>query len=528
MDATKKEIELPKIENLPDDPKVLRGMVEQLLEIINGLKSKISLTEHQLSLMVRRLYGRRSERWDPNQVLMDAVLIAALEQRRPREQTEAPESSVVVKVPEHERKVTSHGRGIFPETLTHEEVIIPVPESERMCPVTGQERPVIGYEESKRLHLVPATLVVKVIKREKRGSVPGAEENGVVTAPVPTVLVPKSVFTNETLSEIVSDKFQYHLPTYRIERIFQDLGATVSRSTLCDNLLAGAEPLAPLCGRIHDKIIANGVVNHDDSPVDVMLPGEDGKRHIHEGRMWAGTVPPADGPWVEFTFATNRKGANIEEYFKDLMCGKVCCDALKGYDRIESETRWLCGCWMHTRRGFFEGRCVDTAECVEALDRIREMYKIEGSVGPEREHDAERLRVRRELILPILTQFEERLLLWRQKALPKSPLGKAVGYALNNWKRLKRFLEDPRIPLDNGAIEREIRRLAIGRKNWLFLGSEAGGRAAATYLTLIATAKRAGLDVKKYLLDVFNRILDHSTARLDELLPGKWEPLTIR
>jgi transposase len=528
MDATGKEIELPKIENLPDDPKVLRGIVEQLLEIIAGLKSKLSLTEHQLALMVRRLYGRKSERWDPNQLLMDEMLITALEQRKPLEQTKESDASVVVKVPEHERRCTPHGRGIFPDTLPHEEVIVQVPESERMCPITGEERPVIGYEESKRLHLVPAKLVVKVIKREKRGSVPGAEENGVVTAPVPTVLVPKSVLTNETLVEIVSNKFMYHLPLYRTEQMFGQLGATVSRSTLCDNLLAGAEPLNPLCERIHDKIIANGVVNHDDSPVDVMLPGEDGKRHIHEGRMWAGTVPPVDGPWVEFKFATNRKGVNIEEYFEDLVSGKVCCDALKGYDRIESEVIWLCGCWMHTRRGFFEGRFVDTAECAEALDRIREIYKIEGSVGPEREHDAERLRVRQELILPILNKFEERLLLWREKALPKSPLGKAVGYALNNWKRLKRFLDDPRIPLDNGAIEREIRRLAIGRNNWLFLGSEAGGKAAATYLTLIATAKRAGLDVKKYLLDIFNRILDHSTARLDELLPGKWEPLTIR
>lgn len=516
MDATTATAALPQIDNLPDDPKLLRAIIQQLLEVIGSLKGTVGGLQNQVELLTRRLYGRSSEKWDPNQLLMDAMLLKALEQRKVVDPAQVPQTTV--KVPEHERKITPHGRGIFPATLPHEEEIIRVPIDQRRCPLTGQERPVIGYEESKKLHYVPGKLVVKVYKREKLGAVPGAEELGVVTAPTPQVLVPKGVLTNEALAQVVSDKFEYHLPLYRIEQRFAELGARVPRNTLCDNLVAGAQALELLTQAIHRKIIGNGVVHHDDSPVDAMVIGEDGKRHIKEGRMWVATVPAADGPWVEFKFATGRHAINIEDYFKGY-AGKVCCDALKGYERIESELLVLCGCWAHTRRGFFEGKSVDTLECVEALGRIQEIYRIEASVAPCRENDAERLRVRRELVLPILTQFEERLLAWRTKALPKSPLGKASGYALNNWKRLTRFLEDPRVPLDNTAVEREIRRLAIGRNNWLFVGSEAGGRAAATYLTLIATAKRAGVDVKTYLRDTFARILDHSTGKLDELLP---------
>lgn len=431
MDAKTETTPLPQTDNLPDDPKVLRGIVQQLLDVITRLKTKLGLTEHQAEQLTRRLYGRSSEKWDPNQLLMDEMLIKALEQRKTQESSQTP--TTTVKVPEHERKITPHGRGIFPETLPHEEEIIRVPMGQRICPVTGKQRPVIGYEESKKLHYISAKLVVKVYKREKLGAVPGSDEVGVITAPAPQVLVPKGILTNETLAQVVSDKFEYHLPLYRIEQKFAELVARVPRNTLCENLLAGAEPLKLLCQAIHRKIVANGVVHHDDSPVDAMVTGTDGKRHIKEGRMWVATVPEADGPWVEFRFATGRNAVNIEDYFKGY-AGKVCCDALKAYDRIESELLVLCGCWAHTRRGFFEGRLVDTVECVEALDQIRDIYKIEVSVDPGRENDAERLRIPQELILPILKTFEERLLVWRTKALPKSPLGKAAGYALNNWK----------------------------------------------------------------------------------------------
>ena len=173
---------LPRVDELPDDPVLLRGMLEQVLKLFGKAQVRIEQLEKQLDQMLRRMYGRRSEKWNPDQKLMDELLAAVLDQGKTAEET----PSQTVKVETHTRKVTPHGRSIFPDTIKHEEVIIPVPEKERICPVTGRERPVIGYETSKKLDYRPAELVVKVIKREKRGSVAGAEEVGVVTAPPPS------------------------------------------------------------------------------------------------------------------------------------------------------------------------------------------------------------------------------------------------------------------------------------------------------------------------------------------------------
>jgi hypothetical protein len=160
-------ISLPRIESLPDDPAVLRGVVEQLLKLLTAANHKVENLQQQVEQLLRRAYGRSSEKWDPDQMLMDALMAHALEQR-----AELPKAEPVVatvKVDAHERKVTPHGRSLFPETLKHEEIIIPVPEAERICPVTGLERPVIGYEVSKKLDYRQAELTVKVYKREKRG-----------------------------------------------------------------------------------------------------------------------------------------------------------------------------------------------------------------------------------------------------------------------------------------------------------------------------------------------------------------------
>jgi len=178
----------------------------------------------------------------------------------------------------------------------------------------------------------------------------------------------------------------------------------------------------------------------------------------------------------------------------------------------------------HARRKFFEAKDVHPVECAEYLERVRALYQLEGSVDPGLEHDAERLTMRQEKAVPLLNSMKARLDEWAKTALPKSPLGKAVYYNLSNWSRLIRYTQDPRCPIDNNAAEQAIRPVAVGRRNWLFVGSERGGHAAAIYMTLTATCKRAGVNPFNYFRDLFGRILSHSTHRLDELLPGNWKP----
>ena len=158
------------------------------------------------------------------------------------------------------------------------------------------------------------------------------------------------------------------------------------------------------------------------------------------------------------------------------------------------------------------------------LERIRILYQLERSVDPGVEHDAQRLTMRQDMAAPQLATMETRLKTWALQVPPKSPLGKAISYALKNWSCLARYVEDPSYPLDNNMAEQMIRPLAVGRKNWLFMGSEKGGHAAAVYMTLMATCKRAKVNPWDYLKDVFGRIMSHPVSQLDDLLPGNWKP----
>lgn len=504
---------------LPDDPLVLRGMVLQLLQVNRSLTHKVEGLLAQVEQLTRRLYGRSSEKWDPNQAVMDQLLAGVLEQGPVRtEPAPAP-----VKVEAHTRKTTPHGRSIFPETLRHEEIIIPVPEAERVCPMTGQERPVIGYEVSKKLDYRRPELIVKVYKREKRGSVANAEEVGVVTAPPPEGPVAKGLLDNGLLAHLVVSKFVDHLPLYRLEKIFERLGAALSRKTQCDSLLAASEPLEGLANLVKARVLASGIVHHDDTPVDLVTEGMQAGRYIREARLWVATVPRRDGPWTHFHFTASREGRHVEEFFAGY-AGTVMSDDFAGYGRLDPDRVKRSACWTHARRKFFEAQDSNPLEAAEMLERIGVLYKLEGSVDPGVEHDAQRAQMRQELALPQLVAIRERLDLWAPKALPKSPLGKAIDYAVDNWPRLLRYTQDPRLPIDNNVAEQAIRPVALGRKNWLFLGSERGGHAAAIYMTLVATCRRAGVNPFDYLQDVFGRIMSHSSHRLEELLPGNWKP----
>jgi transposase len=509
---------------LPDDPVVLRGMIVELMQANRSLTQRVTGLLEQMEQLTRRLFGRSSEKWDPNQAVMDELLAGVLEQGPVKA---APAVPAPVPVEAHTRKSTPHGRSMFPETIQHVEIVIPVPEAERVCPLTGQERPVIGYEITKKLDYRQAELTVNVYKREKRGSVANAEETGVVTAPPPEGPVAKGSLDNGLMAHLAVSKFVDHLPLYRQEKIFGRSGVALSRQTMADNLMAAAVPLQGLAALVKAQVLTSHTVHHDDTPVDMQTEGLHNGQHIKEARLWVATVPPRDGAWTHFEFTISREGRHVESFFANYR-GNVMSDDFAGYGRLDPERVQRLACMAHARRKFFESKDSRPVEAAEMLERIRLLYKLESSVDPGPEHDVQRLRMRQDLALPQLLAIKERLDAWAVSGLPKSPLGKAVHYALHNWSRLVRYVEDPRFPIDNNAAEQAIRPVALGRGNWLFMGSEAGGRAAATYMTLLATCKRAGVNPFDYLQDIFGRIMSHSTHKLHELLPGNWRPLSAQ
>jgi len=245
---------------------------------------------------------------------------------------------------------------------------------------------------------------------------------------------------------------------------------------------------------------------------------------IKETRLWVATVPGREGPWTHFKFSTSREGRHIEDFFKDYR-GTLMSDDYTGYGRLDENLVHRLLCWAHVRRKFFDSQNSNPLDAAEILERIRLLYKLEHSIEPGIEHDAARLRMRQEMAIPQLEALHTRLVALALKTLPKSPLGKAISYALSNWPYLIRYVEDPILPLDNNPAEQAIRPIAVGRRNWLFMGSESGGKAAAVYMTLLATCKRAKVNPFDYFQDVLGRIMHHTNQNLEELLPGNWKPL---
>ncbi len=468
--------------------------------------STIERMQQQMDDMLRRLYGRRSEKLDINQLLMDGLILNADGEACAPEPP--PPADVAVK-PRAKRK--KNGRRPLPDHLPRHEIIITVAEEEKTCPITGLPRPLIGYEESSKLEYIPETLRVNVYKREKYGSPMGAEENGVVTASLPPALVDRCMADTGMLAHVAVSKFDDHLPLYRQERMLLRQDVEVSRKTMAGWLGGMAPGLTGLWELLAERILACGVVLHDDTPVKMLDPGA-GK--TKETRLWV-AVSGAGPPLVHFSFSLNRKQEHPKDFFAGY-AGSLMCDEYAGYANVDCVR--LLSCWAHARRYVEKAQTIEPAFAAETLLEIAKLYRIEKKIQGASE--AERLSVRQtESISQLNTIFD---LLESREFRPKSPMYRAARYALNHREQLTRFTEDPSLPIDNNAAERAIRRVAIGRKNWLFLGSETGGQTAAIFMSLLGTCWANQINAWTYLKDVLDRLPSLPQHRLEELLPHAW------
>lgn len=470
------------------------------------LQATIERMQQQMNDMLRRLYGRKSERLDINQLLMDGLILSADGEGM------APEPPPPVDSPVRPRaKGKQNGRRPLPDHLPRHEIIVPVPEEQKICPVTGQPRPFIGYEESQKLEYIPETLRVNVYKREKYGSPMGAEENGVLTAPVPPALIDRCMADTGMLAYVAVAKFDDHLPLYRQERILLRQSVEVSRKTMAGWLGSMAAGLNGLWKLTAEQIMASGVVLHDDTPVKMLDPGA-GK--TKETRLWV-AVAGVGPPLVHFSFSLSRRQEAPIDFFAGYT-GALMCDEYAGYANVDCGN--LLSCWAHARRYVEKAQTVEPAFATQVLLEIARLYRIEEQI--RHASDAERLRVRQtESARQLKIIFD---LLESHQFRPQSPMQRAIQYALNNRERLCRYTGDPRLPIDNNAAERAIRRVAIGRKNWLFLGSETGGQTAAILMSLLGTCWANRVNAWTYLKDVLDRLPTWPEERLGELLPHVW------
>jgi hypothetical protein len=325
------------------------------------------------------------------------------------------------------------------------------------------------------------------------------------------------------LSYVLVSKYGDHLPLHRLEGILARHGIQIARSTMCDWAARCAELLQPLYERMIQSVRGSKVIHTDDTPVDVL---DRNRSQTRTGRFWV-YLGDAEHPHTVFAYTPSRSRDGPMQFLTG-WSGYLQADAFGGYDGIYAGQAGgrvtEVACWAHARRKFHEARNSDAAASTQALAYIRLLYDVE--VQAKGLPASERQRLRQELAVLRLRQFKE----WlesRQASrggpiLPKSPMGQAITYALNQWDALCVYTTDGALAIDNNASENALRRVAIGRKNWLFCGSDNGGHTAAVLFSLIATCQRHKVEPFEYLQDVLTRLPASPLSQLDAFLPDRW------
>ena len=496
--------------------------IEELNKKLHSTQLSLKMLQHQVDQLLRRVYGRRSEKLDPRQLLLDPMVMEVLQQPETETTAEPPVTSSPEQKKTRKTKRRHPGRIPIPEHLERVEILLDIPEDEKICPETGKPLKKIGLESSEKLEYRPGKLIVNVYKRPKYASPDSmaAGEVGVITAPMPDHPIERCKADIGLLSQIIVSKFADHLPLYRQDGIFEREGVIIPRATQSSWVIQSYEAIRPLEDTLKRAVLERDVIFTDDSIIPLQVKGN-GK--VKKARLWVYVRGGQGPPLIVFDFSRDRSKKRPLD-FLDGYRGYVHADAYSGYDEL-FRLEWVIevGCWAHTRRKFDEAASSRPQEATEVLARIAQLYKIEAEckeMTPE-----QRREIREERSRPILDGIFKRLEELKANTVPSEPLRKAIDYALNQRQALYRYLEDGRLKPDNNTSENAIRPLALGRKNWLFAGSERGARATALFLGLIQSCKACGVNPWEYFDDMLRRIMSHPVNRLGELLPDQWKPL---
>jgi hypothetical protein len=343
-----------------------------------------------------------------------------------------------------------------------------------------------------------------------------------VVAPPPAKVIGKGLAGPGMVAHIITSKYCDHLPLYRQESILARQGVELSRKTLCDWVMTGADKLQPLVDLMKQEVLASKVIHTDDTTVPVQ---DRDQTKTKTGRLWV-YVGDARNPYSVYDYTPDRKRDGPAKFLAGFR-GYLQADAFAGYDRIYAPGDVIeVACWAHARRKFVEAESSGGLRALTAVAWIKRLYAVENEAR-EAALDAKKLcALRQEKSKPLLDDFGAWLRAQQAEVLPKGPVGQAVAYTLSNWTALNRYVEDGGLDIDNNAAERALRGIAVGRKNWLFAGSDRGGRAAAVLVSFTQTCKDLNLDPFAYLRDILARIADHPMKDINQLLPDQWQPIT--
>ncbi len=501
---------------LPDlnalNPDELKALILAQHETLVSRETEIENLKLLILKLRRMQFGRKSEKLDHHieqlELRLEDLEAAQTESLPPPNDGQAQAARVPRRRPAR-RPLPDH---LPRETQTHE------PE-QAACPECGGTLRKLGEDVSELLEFVPARFKVIRIVRPKLSC---ASCEHIVQAPAPSRPIDRGLAGPGLLAHVLVSKFADHLPLYRQAEIYERSGLDLDRSTLADWVGGSSRLLAPLVEALRRYVLSARKLHADDTPVPVLAPGT-GKTKT--GRLWtyvrddrpSGDLSP---PAVWFAYSPDRKGEHPQRHLRDFR-GTLQADAFAGFNALyEDASRGIreAACMAHIRRKFYDLHQAHASPvAAEALRRIGELYAIESEVrgrAPD-----ERKQVRQARAQPLLDSMREWLESVRAKLSNKSAVAAAISYALGRWPAMLRYCSDGLLEIDNNAAERSLRAVVLGRKNYLFAGSDSGGERAAAIYSLIGTAKLNGLDPEAYLRDVLTRIADHPVNRIGELLP---------
>ncbi|MAG87676.1 MAG: transposase [Zunongwangia sp.] len=474
---------------------------ERLRQSNEAFKEKISALEVQLGQLYKLIQGFKSERFIPE--ILEQQLSLFSENADKTGQVATPKETIT-----YTREKQKHpGRSSLPEHLPVREVILE-PEED----VSALKK--IGQEVSETLEYTPASLVKRRTIRPKYAR---KNEQGVVIAPLPTRPIEKSIAEACLLAYILVSKYVDHLPFYRqIQRFKREFGWEPASSTLSDWMSSCCQLLKPLYNTLKQKILEDGYIQADESPIKVL--DSDKKGSTHQGYQWIYHDPLQK--LVLFNYRKGR-GQHGPKELLDGYKGYVQCDGYSVYDKIGvAPDITMAGCLVHARRKFVDARDQDKARADKALAIFSEIYREERAIKAAAGDAERRKELRLQKVLPLLQQIKTWIQEEQFKVLPKSAMGKAMTYFINQYPKFEVIFEDGRIELDNNLIENAIRPLALGRKNFLFAGSHKAAQDAAMLYSFFGSCKMQGINPQQWLEETLKKLPDHNIQKLEELLPG--------
>jgi transposase len=473
----------------------------------------------QLSKMLKKVFGKSSERMDAAQLrmafasLLDEAAKSLLEENRKKAESEGENAPAKER---RKREEAPRGAAAHESVERKREVVEPA-EEKRTCGECKKPLSRIGEDVSSSLEWIPGHFVLVETARGKWACRCGL--GTVVTAPLPSKPIEKSIASASFLAHAAVSKYQDHLPLTRQAGIFERAGVTIAVSTLSDWMHETARLLGPIRETLKAEILAGDLVRMDDTRLEMQR----NSKGLEKKRCFLWEYRNAAGATV-FDFTLTRSGAEPARFLGDFR-GLVQSDGYAAHDQLftNGSGRRRVGCWAHSRRRFVDAMESAPAEASLAVALIARLYDVEREARERALGPAQRSRLRRERCPPIFEMLKCFLDEWSLSALPKSPLGEAVGYALSQWKTLTAYVDDGRLQIDNNEVESAIRGIALGRKNHLFVGSEQGGHDAALFYSLIESCKAAGAEPMAYFQDVLGRVAVVSDAELRALTPARWK-----